>query len=122
MALPSRPLAVAPAPLLRLVAITKRFGGREGLWGITLEIAAGEFLTYEAGESASGTLTSEYGNGSRAVDERIQSCLRHKLYRRHPRLIIENAGRLLVDVAGLEPATPCLQSTRVASNPSIHHC
>ena len=27
----------------------------------------------------------------------------------------------LVDVTGFEPATPCLQSTRVDSNPSIHH-
>jgi len=27
----------------------------------------------------------------------------------------------LVDVAGIEPATPCLQSMRVDSNPSIQY-
>ena len=30
-------------------------------------------------------------------------------------------GSIMVDVAGIEPATPCLQSTRLVSNPSIRH-
>ncbi len=32
-----------------------------------------------------------------------------------------NVLKRLVDVTGFEPATPCLQSTRVNSNPSINY-
>jgi hypothetical protein len=35
--------------------------------------------------------------------------------------VIEIAGRWLVDVTGIEPVTPCLQSTRLHSTHSIPH-
>ena len=33
--------------------------------------------------------------------------------------VVESSGVVLVDVIGIEPATPCLQSTRVHFNSSI---
>ena len=35
--------------------------------------------------------------------------------------MIERAGIKLVDVTGIEPVTPCLQSTRANSNNSIRN-
>ncbi|MGB8473222.1 MAG: ABC transporter ATP-binding protein [Candidatus Acidiferrum sp.] len=48
--------APAPAPLLEVRAVAKRFGAREVLKSISLDIAAGEFLTL-LGESGSGKTT-----------------------------------------------------------------
>jgi len=48
--------ANAAAPLLRIVKVAKRFGSREVLRGISLDIASGEFLTL-LGESGSGKTT-----------------------------------------------------------------
>ncbi len=53
---PTNSPATADAPLLRIVDVAKRFGSRDVLCGITLDIAAGEFLTL-LGESGSGKTT-----------------------------------------------------------------
>ena len=53
---PTRPPAAVPAPLVRLVRVAKRFGPREVLRGISLDVAGGEFLTV-LGESGSGKTT-----------------------------------------------------------------
>jgi putative spermidine/putrescine transport system ATP-binding protein len=55
-AIPQAPLAGAEAPLLEVRAVAKRFGAREVLKNISLNIAAGEFLTL-LGESGSGKTT-----------------------------------------------------------------
>jgi putative spermidine/putrescine transport system ATP-binding protein len=55
-AMPAEKSPAAGAPLLELRNIAKRFGGRDVLRDISLEIAAGEFLTI-LGESGSGKTT-----------------------------------------------------------------
>ena len=54
--IPQPASADAPAPLLELRALAKRFGAREVLKSVSLDIAAGEFLTL-LGESGSGKTT-----------------------------------------------------------------
>src|SRR6202035_2129091 len=55
-AIPQPALADADAPLLEVRAVAKRFGTREVLKNISLNIASGEFLTL-LGESGSGKTT-----------------------------------------------------------------
>ncbi len=52
----ANPPGAGVAPLLRVREVAKRFGPREVLRGLTLDIAAGEFLTL-LGESGSGKTT-----------------------------------------------------------------
>lgn len=53
---PPTPSLAGAAPLLRILNVAKRFGPRDVLRGISLDIAAGEFLTL-LGESGSGKTT-----------------------------------------------------------------
>ncbi|MGH9677326.1 MAG: ABC transporter ATP-binding protein, partial [Candidatus Acidiferrum sp.] len=55
-AIPEPALLDANAPLLEVRAVAKRFGAREVLKSVTLDIASGEFLTL-LGESGSGKTT-----------------------------------------------------------------
>jgi len=61
--------------------------------------------------------THANGSAQRQAVDRLESLLFPSV----PKFVGIGQRPMLVDVTGIEPVTPCLQSTTVDSNPSIHH-